>query len=103
MNEKINELSVIEQNLTTLNLQRQQLQVQVSEIESALKELGKTNKAYRIIGNVMIEKDKEKLIEELKNEKELIELRLKAFKNQEENLKKKAEDLQKEILKEIKK
>ena len=88
MNEKINELSVIEQNLTTLNLQRQQLQVQVSEIESALKELGKTNKAYRIIGNVMIEKDKEKLIEELKNEKELIELRLKAFKNQEENLKK---------------
>ncbi len=103
MNDKLAQLQTIEQNLTSLLLQKQQLQAQLTEIENALKELENVENAYRIVGNIMIKKNKEELMEELKKEKEFIELRIKTITTQEEKLKEKAQSLQKEVLEAMKK
>ncbi|MCD6590086.1 prefoldin subunit beta [Candidatus Woesearchaeota archaeon] len=101
--EKITQLQVMEQNLTSIILQKQQLQAQLAETENALKELEKVDSAYRIVGNIMIKKEKQELIDELKKEKELLELRIKTLTSQEEKIKEKTKELQKEVLEEMKK
>ena len=101
--EKITQLQVMEQNLTSIILQKQQLQAQLAETENALKELEKVDSAYRIVGNIMIKKEKQELVNELKKEKELLELRIKTLTSQEEKIKEKTKELQKEVLEEMKK
>ncbi len=101
--EKIRQLQMMEQNLTTLLLQKQQLQAQLMDIESAIKELEKVEQAYRIVGNIMVKKDKEELLKELKSEKELIELKLRTIATQENKIKKKAKELQEDIIKQLEK
>jgi len=50
MQEKINQIQVIEQNLHSIINQRQTFQAQTMEVESSLSELSKTKNAYKIIG-----------------------------------------------------
>ncbi|MBU0758491.1 MAG: prefoldin subunit beta [Nanoarchaeota archaeon] len=100
--EKIEELQLLEQNISALIAQKQQFQTQVLEMDSALSELKNTKKAYKIIGNIMVLSEKEELKQELTNKKEMLELRIKAIDKQENNIKTKATDLQHEVLKNMK-
>ena len=63
--EKIQHLQHLEQNMQHLLKQRQQFQMQLMEIDSAADELKKTEKAYRIIGNIMVLSDKATLDKEV--------------------------------------
>jgi prefoldin beta subunit len=101
--ESISKLQLIEQNMQALLMQKQQFQAQLFEAESALKELEKTDEAYKIVGNVMIKSDKTALKAELSSRKELVDLRLKNIDKQEKQLKEKAEALQKEVMSKLKK
>ena len=101
--QKINQLQLLEQNIQNLSLQRQQFQAQLIEIENALKELETTTEAYKIISNIMVLTKKEDLTKELKQRKEVTEIRIKNLEKQEEQLRSKAKDLQKEILSSMKK
>ncbi len=101
--EKIAELQLLEQNLQSFLIQRQNFQAQLAEIESAIKETGKTKDAYRIIGNIMVKAEKKDIEKELKQKKEMFELRIKNIEKQEEKLKEKASNLQKEVMKEMNK
>ena len=101
--ESISKLQLIEQNVQTLLMQKQQFQGQLFELESALKELEKTDEAYKIVGNVMIKTDKTALKAELSSKKEIIDLRLKNIDKQEKQMKDKAEALQKEVMGKLKK
>ena len=76
--------------------------MQVVEIESALKELEKTDKAYKIIGNVMVLGKKDELKEELANKKEVMELRIKNLEKQEKQIKEKTSKMQSEVMEHIK-
>ncbi len=96
--EKIEQLQLIEQNINALIGQKQQFQSQAMETESALSELDKTEKAYKIIGNVMVETKLESLKQELSSKKEILDLRMKAIDKQEQNLRKKASEVQQEVL-----
>ena len=98
----LQELQVLEQNLSNLSVQKQTLQIQLSEIESALKELETKDKAYKIVGNILIETDKVTLVEDLKNKKEVTELRLKSIDKQETKLKDKAKELQQSVMEKMK-
>ena len=102
--EKIQELQLIEQNFQTLLLQKQKFQTQLLEIDNALNEL-KTAKreVYKIIGTIMVESDREKLLEDLNSQKEILELRIKNIEKQENLIKEKESKLQSEIMKDIKK
>jgi len=99
--EKLAKLQLFEQNLQNLLLQKQQFQTQLKEVESALDGLKNSTENYKIIGNIMVKSSKEKLEEELKQKKEMLELRIKSIEKQEKQIKEKAEDLQKEVLKEM--
>ncbi len=100
--EKIEQLQAMEQNINSIIAQKQQYQSQSLEIENALSQLEKTDKAFRIIGNIMVASDKETIKKDLNEKKEIIDLRLKAFEKQESKLRERASILQKEVLKEIK-
>jgi len=101
LQEKINKLSMMEQSLQTFLAQKQQFQAQLLEIESALDELKKTSKAYKIIGNVMVISDKESLMKDLNQRKETTELRIKSIEKQESKTREKTSELQSEVMKEM--
>lgn len=101
--QKIGQLQMFEQSLQSFLGQKQQFQVQLVEVESALSELEGTEKAYKIIGNIMVESDKAELKSDLQSKKEMLELRIKTMEKQESQVREKASKLQAEILKKIKK
>ena len=92
---------MLEQNLQNFLVQKQNFQMQMIEIDSALDELTKTDKAYKIVGNLMVASKKEELEADLKNRKEMTELRIKSIEKQEKSLKERAAKLQKEVLGEM--
>ncbi|MBI3033779.1 prefoldin subunit beta [Candidatus Woesearchaeota archaeon] len=100
--EKIQQLQIFEQNLQNLMLQKQAMQMQLVESESALGELEKTGTAYRIIGSIMVSSDKDELKSLLGGKKETTELRIKTIEKQEKLIRERATKLQKEVLGEIK-
>ena len=101
--EKITELQLLEQNMQSFLIQRQNFQAQLTEIESALNEIKKSKDAYRIIGNIMVNAEKKDLEKDLKQKKEMFELRIKSIEKQEEKLKEKASKIQEEVMKQMSK
>ena len=100
--QKISQLQLFEQSLQNLLIQKQQFQLQLAEIDSALKELETTDKTYKIVGNIMVLAKKEDLKKDLNEKKEVIELRIKSMEKQEIQIKEKTSKLQEEVLKKIK-
>jgi len=101
--EKIAELQVIEQNLQRFLTQKQQFQTQMVEMDTALNELSNTSEAHKIIGNIMVSVDKKKLQEDLKSKKDMLDLRFKSIEKQEQNMRERADKIQKEVMEGIKK
>ncbi len=100
--QKINQLQILEQSISTLVAQKQQFQMQIVEIESALSELEKTDTAYKIVGNVMVLSEKEGLKKELTDKKDITELRVKNLEKQETRIKEKTTKMQSEVMEDIK-
>lgn len=97
---KIQEMQFIEQNLQNLIFQKQAFQMESAETKSALKEVENSgDEVFKIIGQLMIKSDKEKVKEELSKKSKMIELRIKALESQEKPLEEKLEKLRGEILK----
>ena len=96
--ETIQRLQMMEQNMQSLNSQKQQFQAQVFEIEGALKEISSSQSAFKIVGGIMVSSEKPALQQELQSRKELIELRLQTLDKQEKQLRHKAKKLQEEVL-----
>lgn len=100
---KIAQLQMLEQNIQNISLQKQNFQSQVIEMDTALSEIeGAKGQVYKIIGAVMVASDKKNLKKELEDKKEVFSLRIKAVEKQENQLKEKAETLQKEVLEQLK-
>jgi prefoldin beta subunit len=100
--DSIQQLQLIEQNVQHLSSQRQQFQAQQAEVDSALQEMADKKEVYRIIGNLMVKTDAEKLQAELKEKKDLLDIRIKNIEKQEEKLKKKAEELRNDVIAKMK-
>lgn len=98
---KVNQLQLLQQNLQNILLQKQQVESSLIELNSASAELQQTDKAYRIVGKIMIASPKEALLVEINQKKEIAELRLKNVIQQEENIKNNLELLQKEAVREL--
>ncbi|MEM1534935.1 MAG: prefoldin subunit beta [Candidatus Pacearchaeota archaeon] len=100
---KLEELQIYEQNLQSILLQKQVIQAEQNEINNALKELERAkDECFKIVGGIMIKESKANLSKELEERKKLLELRLKSFDKQEELIRKKANELREELLKEMK-
>ena len=100
--QKIAQLQLMEQNLQSFLMQRQQFQSQLIEVESALKEIEKSKETYKIVGNVMVNASKEDLKKDLEEKKGILEIRIKSLEKQEKQIKEKATKTQAEVLEKIK-
>jgi prefoldin beta subunit len=98
---KVSQLQLLQQNLQNIVLQKQQIESQISEFDSALTELNTSQTAYKIVGKIMIASSKDELQKDLSQKKEIIEIRLKNIIKQEENIKNTIEKVQKEVVEEL--
>jgi len=97
--EKVNKIQLLEQNVQAVSAQKQQIQTQIFELDSALKELEGSTDTFKIIANIMIKTPKEKLKKDLEEKKEVLNLRMQTLEKQEKQLKDTIKELQQEILK----
>lgn len=98
-NKSVQEIQFLENNLQNLLIQKQVFQMELSETQSALKEIENSGEeVFKVIGQLMIKTDKKKMKEELLNKEKILELRIKSIEKQEDFLKEKLEKLKKEIL-----
>lgn len=96
--EKLQELQMIEHNIQNISMQKQAFQIELSETESSLEEVEKSGEdIYKITGQIMIKAKKTEIAKELKEKKELLNLRLKTIVNQEKVLSEKVDNLRKSI------
>ena len=96
---QIQELQVLEQNLQGVLMQKQSFQLEISEIDNSLTEIGKSSdEVYKIVGQIMIKSNKEDVEKDLKQKQELVNVRLKSLDKQEEEISKRAEALREEVL-----
>ena len=88
------DLQTLAMQLQQILLQKQELQLQLTEIENAIEEIKKAEgKIYKMVGNFLIEINKEEALKELEEKKELLDLRIKALSRQEEKIKNKLNEI----------
>ncbi|MBI2044483.1 prefoldin subunit beta [Candidatus Pacearchaeota archaeon] len=99
--QKIQEMQLLEQSLQNVLLQKQAFHMELSETQSALKEISASgDEIFKIIGHLMIKSEKSMVKEELENKEKLLNLRLKTLEKQESGLAGKMEKLRDDVIKE---
>lgn len=99
---QIRELQLLEQNLQSVLMQKQTFQLELSEIENAIEELGKSGEeVYKIAGNIMVKGSKDKILKAMIEKKDLLLLRIKSVGNQEKSLQENSESLREKVLSKI--
>jgi prefoldin beta subunit len=98
----VSKLQLLQSNLQNVQVQKHQVEEQLSEFDSSLTELAKTKKAYKIIGKIMLAQPIDKLQAEMKEKKEVVQIRFSNFIKQEEKLQKEIEETQKKVMEELK-
>jgi prefoldin beta subunit len=98
------EFQVYQQQLQSVAMQRENLKLQDLEIDKALEELqsSKEKSAYKITGAVMISKPVEEVVEDLKETKEAITIRLKSFEKTEGKITEKLKEIQDKLKEAVK-
>lgn len=96
--EKIQQLSMLEQNLTSIVTQRQTLHKQLLEIDNALTALETAEEGYQIVGTVMVKKSSKELKKDLEEKKKMITLRMSSYEKQENSLRSQMQSLQNEVM-----
>ena len=87
----------LQQTLQSFLVQKQQIEVEIVEIDKALSELNKGNeksKVYKSAGTVMISSNKEDVEKELNEAKELAKTKLTVLDKQENRIKENIKELQ---------
>jgi prefoldin beta subunit len=101
--EKIQQLSIIENSLTQVTSQKQQYQKQTMEIDSAIAEIKDKKEAYQIVGSLMVKKDSKDIKKDLNERKEIYSVRLESLEKQESKLKEQAKSLREELVNNLEK
>jgi len=98
--QRIARFQQLQQTLNVIIVERQRLEAELIEVKDALEELQKSPNdvmVYKAVGPILVQSDKQKLIEELNEKKELTETRLKLLEKQEQRTRSQLESLQKEL------
>jgi prefoldin beta subunit len=100
----VTEFQNYQQEMQSVVIQKESLRLQSMEVEKALEELQKTTQktAFKITGNIMINKPVEEIKKDLEEMKESIELKIKSLEKSEERINNKLKELQsklKEVMK----
>ena len=102
--ERLARLQQLQNTLQQLVMQKQRLDLELSETERALKTLETTpsdRKMYKSEGAILVEKKKDELVEELSDRKEFLEMRAKVLTKQENKTRERLTNLQQTLQKEL--
>ena len=89
-----------QQNLQAVLAQKQQVELELSETDKALEELGKASASedvYKFAGNLLVKVKKEDVVKELNEKKELANTRKMVLTKQESRFRESLKDLQTKI------
>ncbi|MGQ9538001.1 MAG: prefoldin subunit beta [Candidatus Bathycorpusculaceae bacterium] len=95
--ERLLRLQQIQQTLQSVLAQKQQVELELTEIEQALGELQKVAEdavIYKAIGSLLVKSDKAKVAADLNERKELLNMRVTVLGKQEERLRSQMKELQ---------
>lgn len=88
LQKKIEQYKRMQETLQYFVIQKQEILNTINETENALKELENYNgKVYKLVGTILIEKEKEEIVKSLTEEKDILNLKLKSIEKQESSLK----------------
>ena len=90
LQEQITKMQQSQQNLQSILMQKQQVEMENVESDRALEELKKasdTDQVFKYAGSILIKSDKKSLIDELEEKKELSKTKSTVLAKQEERLK----------------
>jgi len=95
--ERLLRLQQLQQTLQSVLAQKQQVELELTEIEQALSELQKVADdavVYRSIGSLLVKTEKAKVVADLNERKELLNMRATVLGKQEERLRSQLKELQ---------
>ncbi len=99
-------LRQLEEQLRLIVTRRQQVRVELIDVENAIEELNKVGSdatVYRAVGTIMVRVNRDKLLEELTERKETLELQERTLARQEANLRRSYEEARKQLEKALEK
>jgi len=97
-------LQQLQQTLQGVMAQKQQLELQLTEVEQAISELEKmaeTAVIYKSIGALLVKAQKTQVTTELSERKELLKMRVDVLGKQEERLRTQVKDLQEKLQRDL--
>jgi prefoldin beta subunit len=96
--EQLTRFQQLQQTLQAVVTQKQQLELEKAEIEKASSELEKSAEGATVyIGNILIKSERQKLLDELKERRELNETRVTVLGKQEERTRTRLTELQQKL------
>jgi prefoldin beta subunit len=93
-----------QQTLQAVLTQKQQLELELTEVEQALTEMGNLTASaviYKSIGSLLVKSKKSKVTKELKERKELLNMRISVLGKQEERLRSQVKELQTKLQRDL--
>lgn len=102
--ERIARLQQLQGMLQSLVLQRQRVEIELTETERALKTLEKTlagSRIFKSVGSILVELPKEEVVRDLTERKELLEIRSKALEKQESKARERLASLQETLQRDL--
>jgi prefoldin beta subunit len=102
--ERLLRMQQLQRNLQTILAQKQQVELESTETEQALTELGTLTEdavIYKSIGSLLVKSEKSKVETELKERKELLTTRTQVLGKQEERLRNQLNELQAKLKRDL--
>jgi len=102
--ERLLRLQQLQQTLQNVLTQKQQVELELLEVDQALSELEKTAEdgvIYKSVGSLLIKTEKQKVENELKEKKELSNMRVSVLGKQEERLRAQIKELNEKLQKDL--
>ena len=102
--ERLLRLQQLQQTLQSLLAQKQQVELELLEVDKALEELKKTpddGVIYKSVGSILIKTEKSKITKELTERRELANMRISVLGKQEERIRSQIKDLNEKLQRDL--
>ncbi|MHC1564188.1 MAG: prefoldin subunit beta [Candidatus Hecatellaceae archaeon] len=103
--EQLARLQQLQQTLQMIVAQKQQIELELADMDKALEELGKLPEdaqVYKSVGAILVRKDKASVTKDLAERKELLNVRMSVLSKQEERTREKLKEIQQQIQSKLK-
>ncbi len=103
--EQLQRLQQMQQTLQAVSTQKQRLETELNEAERAIEELEKSTEdapVFKMVGSILVKSNKEKLLSDLKEKKEILNTRRTILGKQEERARNRVKEMQEKLQEKLK-